>query len=41
MEFNTTTGIWSKIKEYIDSKLSSTGGGIAYNYPSVYKYGIL
>lgn len=27
MEFNTTTGIWPKIKEYIDSKLFSTGGG--------------
>lgn len=28
MDFgNTTTSIWSKIKGYIDSKLSSMGGG--------------
>lgn len=28
MDFgNTTTSIWSKIKNYIDNKLSSTGGG--------------
>lgn len=31
MEFNTTTGIWPKIKEYIDSKLSNTGGGGSIN----------
>lgn len=28
MDFgNTTTSIWSKIKSYIDNKLSSAGGG--------------
>ncbi len=29
MDFgNTTTSIWSKIKSYIDNKLSATGGGV-------------
>ncbi len=32
MDFgNTTTSIWSKIKSYIDNKLSATGGGKAYH----------
>ena len=31
MDFgNTTTSIWSKIKSYIDNKLSATGGGVIY-----------
>lgn len=33
MDFgNTTTSIWSKIKGYIDSKLSSMGGDCIYKH---------